>query len=42
MSAEGKNILIKFSKRWQLMLGLEVLLYALSTSLLVYLLAVVV
>lgn len=39
MSAEGKNILIKFSKRWQLMLGLEVLLYALSTSLLVYLLS---
>ncbi|EDP71403.1 hypothetical protein FBALC1_02927 [Flavobacteriales bacterium ALC-1] len=36
MSVEGKNILIKFSKRWQLLLGLEVILYALSASILVY------
>ena len=39
MSSEGKNILIKFSKRWQLMLGFEVFLYAFGTSVFVYFLS---
>lgn len=39
MKAEGKNILIKFSKRWQLLLGLEVFLYAFGASILAYFLS---
>lgn len=39
MNNEGKNILVRFSKRWQLLLALEVLLYALSVSILVYFLS---
>lgn len=39
MSVEGKNILIKFSKRWQLMLGLEVFLYAFGATMFTYFLS---
>lgn len=33
---KGKDILIKFTKQWQLLLGLEVFLYAIAASLCIY------
>jgi len=36
MKVEGKDILVKFLKRWQSLLALETLLYALGASILVY------
>jgi len=39
MSAEGKHILVKFLNRWRLLLGFEILLYAIGSSILVYFLS---
>ena len=36
MKIEGKNIVVKFLKRWQAMLILEMLIYALGAAVLVY------
>ena len=36
MIIKGKNILIGFKKRWQLMLALEILFYGLGTAVLIY------
>ena len=36
MSTQGKNIVSKFLKRWQLLSGLEIILYALGISVLIY------
>ncbi|TJY37089.1 tryptophan-rich sensory protein [Pontimicrobium aquaticum] len=39
MNTKGKDILIKFTKQWQLLLGLEVFLYALGISTCMYFLS---
>ena len=39
MNLEGKNILIRFKKRWQFLLLAEVVLYALGSAVLIYLIS---
>ncbi|NJB70267.1 hypothetical protein GGR42_000729 [Saonia flava] len=39
MTDSGKNILMKFKKRWLLMQGLEIFLYAIGPSILIYILS---
>jgi len=39
MNTQGKNMLLKFLKRWQFMLVLEIMLYAIGVSIFVYFLS---